>query len=1144
MDGQYSPDDEIDIDSLASSEPPEYVPQMFSEGGEVEEDDIEYYAKGGDASIESQTDSMNQFLLADEADTAYAPMYPSEAKESEKDTRTAKMMLKQLSTKGGGGKSKRSKEMSMEMAGLSPAIPELGASPTEQEKLMQIASARSQYDALEQAYKLKAQAAQRAGKGFMRPTFNAASLESPTLEKPGPLMARTFAKGGAALKGTKAVDEAGKPVLAYRGEYGPGSGLSTQQGSLSYGTKDAANLYATSPNTGAAVEAAKVFPSYLSIRKPLVNDPTDPFIDLGVLRKALGEAEFSRVVKNNSGLIERTGAFDRLATERGYTSVADVMKKDPKALNSLYVDIYPILDDAQAVKTLQKRGYDGAIYGGSGATAREPEYRVFGASQAVSPYGMQPMAPRTARQQFSDVVRSMDISPTDALEFLGKAGGAAATALSPSTTNEGEAEELARRRAMPPTITPVKRAEGSPASGERLTPQQIERLAADQAALNQYYAAKARPSTGMNRQKGPISQQLDTGEAYINMAKGVTELPYDLAGAPVDIATLLMRPFGYSTEKPVMGSDWIKAQMTKAGVRPEPPADPTAKGFYTAGELLSNLTNPAAVPRKVGPVVEKGVTAVGKEAARQVERGMFNEGPLRNITPQPMYAVRPEGGGTTFTGVREPASSRTTAPISRFDKLIEAGANPRIEGLSNEMGDAIENFWRSKAQNYFTRQYGTPSDPVFKQIISGQLRTPALQRQIPDYALDQLSVGKTRVDPVTGESRFYPKYPQALEDLTRRYDEMTGLEGVAFNVKEPIFDPNYPSTMGNRGTQLEIAAREDVINKLIAGGMNPNLINPKVTLTGPRSDAPDALLNYVPGEYKELYSMYANPPKDQSMIDRIYKELGLTEDVKPGVPENIKRAIETSEPIYDINFSYRSPLKDLLTPENINRYLATKTPAEINKMRFEDVVKNSAKYNLDMFNTQNLVDAIRSGKRVPEKVWTQGISEPLMTLGEGQNKFTWHRIVDNEATAVEGAYLGHSVGGYAKGGSYGPAEYRRFQEGQKQVFTLRDSKGKPFTTVEVEKVQTGPLGKELSPRELARAKAEGRELELGPVMTVVRQIKGNGGKTGNTAPKDAEDQVMTFIKDYIRPDKITESDTFLTPKLEELKMDLSGRPRP
>jgi hypothetical protein len=66
MDGQYLPDDEIDIDSLASSEPPEYVPQMFSEGGEVQEEDIEYYAKGGEASFDSQTETMNKYLLADE----------------------------------------------------------------------------------------------------------------------------------------------------------------------------------------------------------------------------------------------------------------------------------------------------------------------------------------------------------------------------------------------------------------------------------------------------------------------------------------------------------------------------------------------------------------------------------------------------------------------------------------------------------------------------------------------------------------------------------------------------------------------------------------------------------------------------------------------------------------------------------------------------------------------------------------------------------------------------------------------------------------------------------------------------------------------------------------------------------------------
>jgi hypothetical protein len=102
MDGQYLPDDEIDIDSLASSEPPEYVPQMFSEGGEVQEEDIEYYAKGGEASLDSQTEAMNKYLLADEADTAYAPM--AYATEPTRPTQTAKAMLKKVTTKSGGGK--------------------------------------------------------------------------------------------------------------------------------------------------------------------------------------------------------------------------------------------------------------------------------------------------------------------------------------------------------------------------------------------------------------------------------------------------------------------------------------------------------------------------------------------------------------------------------------------------------------------------------------------------------------------------------------------------------------------------------------------------------------------------------------------------------------------------------------------------------------------------------------------------------------------------------------------------------------------------------------------------------------------------------------------------------------------------------
>ena len=68
---------------------------------------------------------------------------------------------------------------------------------------------------------------------------------------------------------------------------------------------------------------------------------------------------------------------------------------------------------------------------------------------------------------------------------------------------------------------PVHRADGSPMGGENvdhLTPQEIERMAAAQ------QAAFVTPSSGRNRQQGPISQALNSGTAYPAMARGVAEI--------------------------------------------------------------------------------------------------------------------------------------------------------------------------------------------------------------------------------------------------------------------------------------------------------------------------------------------------------------------------------------------------------------------------------------------------------------------------------------------------------------------------------------------------------------------------------------------------------------------------------------------
>ena len=60
----------------------------------------------------------------------------------------------------------------------------------------------------------------------------------------------------------------------------------------------------------------------------------------------------------------------------------------------------------------------------------------------------------------------------------------------------------------------------------------------------------------IERQKTAISPVTDV----LNRA-----LVAQTIGAPVDIATMAMRPFGYKTEVPVGGSEWIGKQMEKAG---------------------------------------------------------------------------------------------------------------------------------------------------------------------------------------------------------------------------------------------------------------------------------------------------------------------------------------------------------------------------------------------------------------------------------------------------------------------------------------------------------------------------------------------------------------------------------------------------
>jgi hypothetical protein len=177
---------------------------------------------------------------------------------------------------------------------------------------------------------------------------------------------------------TCVVDEEGMPLRVYRGEYGDTHlPVHSRLASISFGTREAANAYATNPNnTYDCAQTPRVMAAYLSIKKPLINNPNDPFIDFPILASAIGAENARDVFVKFGDYLYNT---DNWASNfEMYESVDQVPLNE---MDGLYLDLYPLLDDPSVVSLLKANGFDGAIHAGAGRTAREPEYKVFSADQ-------------------------------------------------------------------------------------------------------------------------------------------------------------------------------------------------------------------------------------------------------------------------------------------------------------------------------------------------------------------------------------------------------------------------------------------------------------------------------------------------------------------------------------------------------------------------------------------------------------------------------------------------------------------------------------------------------------------------------------------------------------------------------------------
>ena len=262
-----------------------------------------------------------------------------------------------------------------------------------------------------------------------------------------------------------------------------------------------------------------------------------------------------------------------------------------------------------------------------------------------------------------------------------------------------------------------------------------------------------------------------------DVVRGAQYLPYDLIGAPVDIATMAMRPFGYNVEKPVGGSEYLIEKAAQAGIANRP----TGSAAETTTRIGMGFVNPAAVARQIPKgiaAVERGAETLGTGAVRAITG-------KPDITPEQIYQAVGDTKGIMQLGapaiVKPKGGTFVSGESSNFDQALDAMGDS-LKGRRRDYGyiqggeedikkiDEVDNFFKSKFKNYYQKKLGSQNDPLREAFIRGDFNGS-------DWFNAEEIAGLREIinDPKTVGS---VARKQALDELNRKYDAWTDITAI------------------------------------------------------------------------------------------------------------------------------------------------------------------------------------------------------------------------------------------------------------------------------------------------------------------------------------------------------------------------------
>jgi PcfJ-like protein len=462
----------------------------------------------------------------------------------------------------------------------------------------------------------------------------------------------------------------------------------------------------------------------------------------------------------------------------------------------------------------------------------------------------------------------------------------------------------------------------------------------------------------------------------------------------------------------------------------------------------------------------KGAKGVARMAGEELNKRFLSGQMFPGGAPTANFVIKPKGGNWQSTGIDLGLSKlKIDLTPTNYEQVVQRYGEDRAKQMLKEHqqspfykdSSALNQWVEKNLTNYVKKEMGTPEDPVRKLAEQGITHLPP--NTLVNYSED--------VDPLTKSYRKMAGYPEkgmGKSQLAKGWENLVD-SNTNVSTAKALTDPKELSkNIGLSLNNAKVAAKLNLLNDPYLSKIDSNT------------------------------PVYSNKMLDRFGFDHIMDV--LKEDMANGRlrPESLKNV--SMEQAVRRTYEYDQEMAKKMAEAQI------KATEHMPTVKEYPTGHKWIELKIPDYNALPLEERKQIIAKLTEEAKQKGLNPQDYISNYPQNQLS-------EALKYEGETMGHCVGGYCPD----------VVAGRSRIFSLRDAKGEPHVTIELEpgRLDADTWMKTLTPEERREIlSTEGSVIdhprylqERGNAPPNIVQIKGKQ----NLAPKE---QYLPFVQDFVK----------------------------